>query len=125
MFQAKCECLHITDIFFNNKNRLVLVLSDTCSYIDRLGRSTALDLETTLSRRERNSILSPSLLQSLIQLRVRFAPSSDRIFFRSRKHTFVTCRRCMYFQRTLKAALILSCINQHCDKTRTIIICHM
>jgi len=38
--QMKCRThafLHIADVFLRNKNRLVLILLDTCSYIDRLG----------------------------------------------------------------------------------------
>lgn len=79
------------------------------------GRSTALDLETTLSRRERNLILFPSLPQSLTQPWVRFASScsSQRREFSSDRRNAPSLRVTYVLSaRTLKVALISSFIKK-------------
>lgn len=113
--------LHIADVFLRNKNRLVLILLDTCSYIDRLG--------SVDSPRPRNhpfkgdGKFNPLSLFTSVGLRFASSRSSLRAKnFLPIEETRLRYTSSMYFQRTLKAALISSYIKQHCVKTGTIIM---
>jgi len=93
MFEGKLKNLYIIDIFFKNENHLVLILSDTCSYIDRLG--------SVDSPRPRNHPFEAGVKfnpLSLFTLVANTATSSiraelfgipERIFFRSTNRAFV------------------------------------
>lgn len=102
-----------TDIFFKNKNRLVVVLSDTCSYIDRLG--------SVDSPRPRNHPFEAGAKFNPLSLFTSVANTASgfdsrrlvRKEFSSDQENAPSLRPCT-FSGTLKAALILSCIKQHC-----------
>lgn len=116
MFQVKCEFSHITwHFFFKNKNRLALVLSDTCSYIDRLG-----SVDSPRPRNHPFEVGAKFNPLSLFTLVANTASGSIRTGenFLPIKKTRPRYASPMYFQRTLKTALISSCIKQYCDKTR-------
>lgn len=104
--------LHVTDVFFRNKNRL-LMLSDTCSYIDRLG--------SVDSPRPRNHPFEAGAKFNPLSL-FTLAFDSRQVVPRFGEKNFLPRKRRLrhtsfvYFQRTLKAALILSYIEQHCAK---------
>lgn len=92
--KVKCHThafLHIADVFLRNKNRLVLILLDTCSYIDRLGSvdSPRPRNHPFKGGRERNSILFPFLPPSAFDSRQVVPRFGQRISFLSRKRAFV------------------------------------
>lgn len=69
MLRGKASCKHLADTFFSSLKTYVYICINICQYfrtpvaiLIAWGRSTALDLKTTLSWGERNFILPSPLL---------------------------------------------------------------
>lgn len=121
MWQTKCLIRPLSCTLLMSFSAIKILLSDTCSYIDRLG--------SVDSRRPRNYPLeagakfNPLSLFTSVGLRFMPSRSSPRAKnFLPIEETRLRYTSSVYFQRTLKAALISSYMKQHCVKTGTIIM---